>query len=163
MKLSHLLALGAVAISTALAAPSAHAAGPIVKFQTTSNPKLLSDIPSIGFATMQSPSSLANQRWERLDGPGAFEYYRDVGTGKCLRASPTNNVFVRTVTCNFTDDAASRQQQWVLSGRQLANRDRLINNNPANSLTVDFNNVNSVVGMAAFTGKPNQSWLALAG
>ena len=51
------------------------------------------------------------------------------------------------------------EQQWVLSSSgQLANVDRLARNVAANSLTVDFQNINRVVGLAPFTGASNQRW-----
>ena len=66
-----------------------------------------------------------------------------------------NNVFVRARTC----DTANKEQQWVLSSTgQLANVDRLARGVAANSLTVDFQNINFVVGLAAFNGTSNQKW-----
>jgi hypothetical protein len=161
------LALGAVALSTVLAAPSAHAANPVVKLKVSGSSKLLTYNPAVGLAQLQTTASAAGapntQRWEEIDGPGAAVFYRNVGNQQCLRANPNNSVFTRTVTCDFSDSATSRQQQWILSGGQLASRDRLINNNPANSLTADFANINRVVGLAPFKRTSNQVWSSFAG
>ena len=160
-------ALAGIALTAGLAAPlSAQAANPIVKLRVAGSSKLLTYNPTIGFANLQAQASAVpnQQRWERIKGPGPTAFYRNVANNQCLRASATNNVFVRTATCNFSDNAESRQQQWILSGTgQLANRARLIAQNPADSLTADFANINRVVGMAKFIGASNQTWTQLAG
>jgi hypothetical protein len=150
-----------------LAAPlSAHAANPVVKLKVAGSSKLLTYNPTLGFANLQAVAGAVpnQQRWEKIKGPGPTVFYRNVANNQCLRASATNNVSVRTVTCDLTDSAESRRQQWILSGTgQLANRARLLAQNPADSLTADFTNVNRVVGMAKFTGASNQKWSQLAG
>jgi hypothetical protein len=158
--------LAGIALAAGLAAPlSAQAANPIVKLRVAGSSKLLTYNPTIGFANLQATASAQpnQQRWEKIKGPGPTVFYRNVANNQCLRASATNNVFVRTATCNFSDSAESRQQQWILSGGQLANRARLIAQNPADSLTADFANINRVVGMAKFTGAGNQKWTQFAG
>jgi hypothetical protein len=44
------------------------------------------------------------------------------------------------------------------SSGQLANVDRRARNVAANSLTMDLQNINRVVGLAPFTGASNQRW-----
>ena len=72
-----------------------------------------------------------------------------------MRANPLNDVLVRARTC----DATNKEQQWVLSSTgQLANVDRLARGVAANSLTVDFQNINFAVGIKPFNGTSNQVW-----
>lgn len=154
------LALAGITTAAAFAAPmAAQADAAPVKFTVAGSSKLLTYTPSVGFATMKARSFTLpdEQRWEQIDaaGPGPAVLLRNVGTKQCLRANPLNNVFVRARTC----DTASKEQQWVLSSTgQLANVDRLARGVAANSLTVDFQNINFVVGLAAFKGTSNQKW-----
>src|SRR5215475_14240850 len=139
-----------IGVALFVAAPvSAHAANPVVKLKVAGSAKLLTYNPTIGFANLQQPpiAKPNQQRWEKIKGPGPTVFYRNADNHQCLRASDTNNVSVRTVTCDLTDSTESRRQQWILSSTgQLANRARLLANNPADSLTADFTNINRVVG-----------------
>jgi hypothetical protein len=156
-----------IGVALFVAAPlTAHAASPVVKLKVAGSAKLLTYNPTIGFANLQQPpiAKPDQQRWEKLKGPGPTVFYRNVDNHRCLRASDANNVFVRTVTCDFSDGVESRRQQWILSSTgQLANRARLLAQNPADSLTADFANINRVVGMAKFAGASNQKWSQFAG
>jgi hypothetical protein len=154
------VALAGLTTAAAFVAPmAAQADAAPVKFRVAGSSKLLTHSPSVGFATMK-PRSFAlpdEQRWDQLDaaGAGPAVLLRNVANNQCLRANPLSNVLVRTRTC----DAGNKEQQWVLSSTgQFANVDRLARNVAANSLTVDFQNINFVVGLAPFTGKSNQVW-----
>lgn len=153
-------------LAIAMALPlSAQAANPVVKLKVAGSSKFLTYSPTVGFANLQTAASTVpnQQRWERINGPGPTVFYRNVANNQCLRASATNNVFVRTAACNFSDNAESRLQQWILSSTgQLANRARLAAGNPADSLTADFANINRVVGMGKFIGASTQRWSQLA-
>ncbi len=79
---------------------------------------------------------------------------KNVANDQCLRANPFTNAVVRTRAC----EAGNKEQQWVLSGGRFTNVDRFERNVEADSLTVDFQNINRVVGLAKFNGTSNQVW-----
>jgi hypothetical protein len=113
-----------------------------------------------------SSQALPNeQRWDQLDAPGPASFYRNMGNGECLRANPNNNILVRTAPCDFSGtSAASKQQQWILSGTgQFASLDRFARGVSADSLRVDFANINRVVGIAPFSGGADMRWSVLPG
>ena len=168
-------ALAGITTAAAFAAPmAAQADAAPVKFKVAGSSKFLTYTPFVGFATMKTrsftlPATMKTrsftlpdeQRWEQIDaaGPGPAVVLRNVGNLQCLRANPLSNALVRTRSC----DTANKEQQWVLSSTgQFANVDRLARNVAANSLTVDFQNVNFAVGLAAFKGTSNQVWRAPA-
>jgi hypothetical protein len=153
-------ALAGITTAAAFAAPmAAQADAAPVKFKVAGSSKFLTYTPFVGFATMKTRSFTLpdEQRWEQIDaaGSGPAVVLRNVGNLQCLRANPLSNALVRTRSC----DTANKEQQWVLSSTgQFANVDRLARNVAANSLTVDFQNVNFAVGLAAFKGTSNQVW-----
>ena len=154
------LALAATTAAAAFAAPmAAQADAAPVKFKVAGSSKFLTHTPSIGFATMKARSFTFpdEQRWEQIDaaGSGPAVLLRNVANKQCLRANPLSNAIVRTRIC----DTTNKEQQWVLSSTgQLANVDRLTRDVAADSLTVDFKNINFAVGLAPFTKASNQVW-----
>jgi hypothetical protein len=159
------IVLAGITTAGAFAAPmAAQADAAPVKLKVANSTKLLTYSNTVGFATMKTSGTvlLDEQRWEQVDatGSGPAVLLRNVRHRQCLRANPANDIFVRTRIC----DPSSAEQQWILSGtNQLANADRLARKVAANSLTVDFNNINNIVSLAPFTGTANQRWSTVFG
>lgn len=161
------IALAGLTTAGAFAAPLAAQADAAVMLKVAGSSKFLPHSAQNGFATLKSSTAaLPNeQRWDQIDapGPGPAKFYRNVADGRCLRAHPTTNVFVRTRTCDFSGNStASKEQQWILSGDgELVNLDQFNRGVAADALSVDFANVNRVVNLAPFTGGSNQEWTVL--
>jgi hypothetical protein len=158
---------GLITAGTFAAPLAANADAAVVRLKVASSSTQLTHVPSIGFANMQFPANTVpdHQRWDRIDGPGPAVYYRNVANKQCLRAHPTNNIFVRTRVCDFSGTStASKEQQWIHGGDgRLVNRDRFERGIAASALTVDFANVNRIVNLAPFSNLANQKWTHLAG
>ncbi|MBE2317834.1 hypothetical protein DVA67_017765 [Solirubrobacter sp. CPCC 204708] len=149
------LAVAGVALAAPMTADAA-----VVKLGVSGSNEFLTYNPTVGFPTMKPTTSAtpSQQRWDQIKGPGPTSYFRHVSSGLCMRASASNNAFLRMSTCNFSDNAASREQQWILSAGRLANRARLIAGNPASHAIADFNNINHVVKMGPFD---NRNWFSI--
>jgi hypothetical protein len=159
------IVLAGLTTAGAFAAPmAAQADAAPVKFKVAGSSKFLTYTDSVGFATMKTLGTVVadEQRWEQVDaaGPGPAVLLKNVRNQQCLRANPLNDILIRARTC----DPFSKEQQWVLAGNgQFANVDRLERNVAANSLTVDFANINRTVGLKPFTGGSNQKWSIVSG